>query len=150
MKSKLKNIFFFTAALIISITGLAKLFSAFGSGRILETPDPIVGIQFRYLLLLAGTAEIVVALTSLLFKNCHLKTGFIGCLTALLVLYRFGLWFLNWHRPFSCLGNLTDMLHIDPVTADYIMQMVLVYLFIGSCASWIWILIQKRKEESAL
>ena len=43
-----------------------------------------------------------------------------------------GLWYLGWQRPCSCLGNLTDTLHISPHVADVAMKIVLAYLLVGS------------------
>jgi len=39
--------FVISAGLILGLTGLAKLWSAFGDVRLLAVGDPIVGIQFR-------------------------------------------------------------------------------------------------------
>jgi len=48
------------------------------------------------------------------------------------VVYRVGLWWIGWHRPCGCLGNLTDLLGISPHTADTIMKLVLAYLLAGT------------------
>lgn len=54
------------------------------------------------------------------------------------VVYRVGLWWMNWHRPCNCLcnclDNRTDALHISPQTADNIKNLILAYLLIGSYA----------------
>jgi hypothetical protein len=56
------------------------------------------------------------------------------------LVYRLGLWWMDWHRPCNCLGNLTDALHISPQAADNVMKVLLAYLLIGSYAllSWHW------------
>ena len=54
------------------------------------------------------------------------------------MLLRFGLWWMGWHKPCNCLGNLTDALHLSPQTADNIMKVVLAYLLIGSYGLLFW------------
>ena len=56
----------------------------------------------------------------------------IAGLSTLFAVYRIGLWSLGWHRPCSCLGNLTDALHLSPVIVDNVMKVLLAYLMIGS------------------
>jgi hypothetical protein len=53
-------------------------------------------------------------------------------------MYRLGLWWMDWKKPCSCLGNLTDALHISPQTADNITKVLLAYLLIGSYGLLLW------------
>ena len=46
--------------------------------------------------------------------------------------YRIGLWWIGWQKPCSCLGNLTDALHISPQVADNVMKGLLAFMLIGS------------------
>ncbi|HEY0550908.1 MAG TPA: MauE/DoxX family redox-associated membrane protein, partial [Verrucomicrobiae bacterium] len=92
---------------------------------------PIVGIQFRYLLLAVGVAEIAVAFTCLFTHKTRLATLLTAYLATGFLAYRVGLWSMHWKIPCSCLGNLTQALHIPPQVADNIMKVVLAYLLIG-------------------
>ncbi len=38
--------------IILTVTGLAKVFTVTGESTLLEVPDPIFGMEFRYLMLL--------------------------------------------------------------------------------------------------
>lgn len=53
-----------------------------------------------------------------------ISTGFL--------VYRLGLWSLDWHHPCGCMGSLAGVLHISDQAADNIMKGVLAYLLIGS------------------
>lgn len=64
--------FTFSAELVFAVTGAAKLLSASGWGRVLETPDPIFGIPSRVVLLVVGGVELLVALA------CFLASGTAG------------------------------------------------------------------------
>ena len=50
--------FLFSAGLIFAITGIAKVFSSFGSAKVLLELDPIFGVQFRHLMFVVGMVEI--------------------------------------------------------------------------------------------
>ncbi len=79
-----------------------------------------------------GVAEIVIALICFFSKRQTLALGLVAWISTSFVVYRLGLWWMDWHRPCSCLGNLTDALQISPQVADNIMKVVLVYLLVGS------------------
>lgn len=124
--------FITTTAVILMIAGGAKLWSAFGNGKLLALDDPIMGIKFVHLMLAAGLAEIAVALFCALTSHKSLGVALVAWMSTNFVVYRLGLWWVGWKKPCSCLGNLTDALHISPQVADNIMKVVLAYLLIGS------------------
>jgi hypothetical protein len=120
------------------ITGFAKVRSAFGESKLLAIPDPIIGVQFGQLFLVVGPAEIVIALVCFFSKRQTLALLLVAWLSSGFALYRLGLWWLGWKKPCSCLGNLTDALHISPQVADNIIKVLLVYLIIGSYGLLVW------------
>ena len=121
-----------SAAVILVATGIAKVWSAFGHTKLLVVADPITGIQFGHLMLMTGILELVIVSVCLFGKSQKLSLALVAWLATNFVVYRFGLWWLGWHRPCSCLGNLTDTLHVSPQVADNIMKVMLAYLLIGS------------------
>lgn len=139
--------FIHSAAMILIVTGAAKVWTAFGGVRLLTMADPIVGMPFKYLMLSVGLAEIAIALVCFFSKRQTLALGLVAWLSTNFVIYRFGLLWMDWHRPCNCLGNLTDALHIPPQTADNIMKVVLAYLLIGSYGLLIW---QWRKRRELI
>lgn len=116
----------------MALTGLAKAFSAIGPARALDTADPLIGIPFRQLLLLVGLAELFIAFFCLFTDRRRLSLLAVAWISTNFLVYRLGLWFIGWHRPCGCMGNLTDLLHISPHAADTIMKGVLAYLLVGS------------------
>jgi hypothetical protein len=127
-----------SAGIILAITGLAKVWTAFGKMKLLTVSDPITGIPFRELLLAVGLVEIAIAWFCFFGKRPVLATWLAAWFATELLVYRLGLWWMDWHRPCSCLGNLTDALHISPQLADRIMKTVLCYLFLVSYALLVW------------
>jgi hypothetical protein len=121
-----------TAGCIFMVTGLAKTISAFGAMRILDFDDPIFGISFRHLMLSVGAVELIISGICLFSKKQKLSLGLVAWMSTCFMAYRVGLSYAGWQHPCSCMGNLSDVLHLAPQTADLIMKIILAYLFIGS------------------
>jgi hypothetical protein len=134
------------AGAALALTGLAKVASALGASRVLEAPDPLLGVSFRKLLLLAGGAELLIA--SLCFSKTKRRLGMLllAWFATELVVYRLGLWLTGWHQGCRCLGTLTDMLHVPPGLVDNIMRVILACLLLGSYAA----LLAEWRERRAL
>jgi hypothetical protein len=139
----------FSFGSVLALTGCAKVVSFFGSERILYLDDPIFGIAFRYLLLLAGVLEVLVAAICFLSKKLKTANLFVAFLATNFLLYRLALWFMGWHRPCNCMGNLADALHIPAQTADTAMKIILAYLLIGSYATLFWLWRKRIKSVPA-
>lgn len=130
--------FVVSAGAILLVTGIAKVWSGLGNSKFLAVVDPIIGIKFGILMLVVGVAEIVIAAICFFSKRQTLALGLVAWMSTNFVVYRLGLWWMDWKKPCSCLGNLTDALHISPQTADNIMKVLLAYLLIGSYGLLIW------------
>lgn len=135
---RLRRWFLLTTALCFGLTGIGKVLGSLGGSKLLFTTDPIIGIQFKHLLLWTGVVELAVAVISLRKRFAGVALLLTAWLSGSFLVYRAGLWWMNWHRPCGCLGNLTDALHIPPETADNIMKVVLAYLLIGSYGLLLW------------
>jgi len=138
--SRLSRFFVLSAGAILVLTGLAKLWSAFGHARILDVPTPILGISFSHSMLAVGVLELLIASSCLLGTGRKVSLALIAWLATNFLVYRLGLLWVGYHKPCSCLGNLTDALHISPQAADTAMKIVLAYLLLGSygCLLWRW------------
>lgn len=149
LKARVINRFLYSSGVLLVVTAAAKFISADGFARILKTPDPLLGISFGIIFGIVGGIEILVALFCFLGKRPVLQNGLVAWLATNFVVYRLGLMWIGYHRPCSCLGNLTDALHISPETADTAMKVVLGYLLVGSYASLFWLWRQNRKPDLA-
>lgn len=124
--------FFWSAGLLLAITGLAKAFSAIGPARALDTADPLIGIPFRQLLLLVGLAELLIAFFCLFADKRRFSLLLVAWISTNFLVSRLGLWFIGWHHPCGCMGNLAGVLHLSDQAADNIMKCVLAFLLLGS------------------
>ena len=147
MKQKYNNSFIRSAGVVFAISGSAKVLSAHGTAKILTVADPILGLQFGHLMLLVGALELIGAAACLSGRLLHQTTVMVAWFATNVFAYRLGLWWIGWHRPCSCLGNVTDAVHISPQAADMAMRVILAYLLIGSYATlfWLW-----RQRNAAL
>jgi hypothetical protein len=132
------------AGVLLAATGLAKIFSAIGPARALDVSDPLIGIPFRQLMLLVGLAELLIAFFCLFTDRRRFSLLAVAWLSTNFLVYRIGLWFIGWHRPCGCMGNLTDLLHLSPRAADNIMKGVLAFLLLGSYGILYWEYRQRR------
>lgn len=146
---KLGSWFVLSCGPILGLTGFAKLISVFGHAKLLAMDDPIVGVPFRYLMLLVGCIELALAFVCLYTKKDNLALALIAWLATLIAGYRFGLWWLGWKRPCSCMGNLTDALGLSPEFVDSAMKVILLYLLIGSYALFFMLKKSRGNEMSA-
>ncbi len=124
--------FIASAIVILAVTGVAKVLSSLGHVRALDQVDSLFGLPLRALLALTGVAEVLLAGYCWRSSRLRFSVGLLAWFSSLLLLYRIELRALGWRQPCSCLGSLTDALHLSPDTADLIMKWVLAYLLLGS------------------
>jgi len=146
MKPPLIRLFIRSAGLLFLVTAVAKFVAAGGSALVLHKRDPVLGIPFGTVFWIVGGIEVVVAFYCFFGKRPLLQSGVIAWLATNFVVYRLGLLWVGYHKPCSCLGNLTDALHISPQTADTVMKIILACLLIGSYGTLFWIWKENRKN----
>jgi hypothetical protein len=146
----LARIFILISGVIFSIVAIAKIISALGTQELLRQTDPLIGLSFRNLFLLAGWVELGIAASCILIDKNKFNALLIAWASTFFAAYRAGLWLLKWKRPCHCLGNLTDTLHISPQTADIVTKILLAYLFLGSYATLLWLWHQSQKARGRM
>lgn len=126
--------FVISAGLILTVTGLVKLYGSFSGTRLLAEVHPIFGATIGRTMLLTGLVEIAVALLCFCGKRSPLPVVIVAWLSGCFWVYRLGLSWMGWHRPCGCLGTLTDSLGLPPELVDVLMKVVAIYLLFGSYA----------------
>lgn len=132
MKTRSASLVLITTGSILTLSALAKLASALGTAKVLGMSDPLLGISYRYLLTGVAGLEILTACLCFLRKSSRLAIISVAWLCTSFLFYRVGLWWIGWKQPCKCMGTITDALHIDAQTADYIAVVLLGYMLIGS------------------
>jgi predicted RNA-binding Zn-ribbon protein involved in translation (DUF1610 family) len=109
----------------------------------------VLGIPLRYAVLLVGGLELLVAFICLFGRQTGLQLGWLGWLATNYLVYRIGLLTMNCHPQATCVGSLTDPLHLSRGTTGFIIELMPFYLLLGSYAAGIWLWMEGRKAKSA-
>jgi DNA-directed RNA polymerase subunit RPC12/RpoP len=133
--------FIYSAGGILLAAALMRFIIAAGNAQFLNLPDPLLGIPLRYAVLLVGVIELVVALVCLFGKDVKFQGGMVAWLATNFAVYWIALLWMHCHPQATCLGSLTDPLHLSRGTTGFIMEFLPFYLLLGSCATlaWIWL-----------
>lgn len=131
-----RQVFVTSAAVVLSLTGLAKIWAATGVSRLLAAVDPVFGVTFRKVMMGAGIVEVAIALICLAAvfrpKWMPLSIGLVAWLATSFIAYRYGLMAIGWSQPCNCLGSLTARIGIPASVADIAMKCLAWYLVVGS------------------
>ncbi len=122
--------FLIAIAVILVLTALAKIWSAFGQTAVLYEIDPIFGISFRTLMLVAASLELIVAGVCL-YRSELVAAVAVVWLSLAILIYRIGLWWVGWEKPCHCLGDFSTALGMSSEHADSLMKGVLALMLFG-------------------
>ncbi len=131
-------------AVMLALTAIGKLWTSTGDVRLLFIEDPVFAISTANLLKLVAVLEIGVGFICMFRPVMHGLIS-VAWLSTVFLAYRVGLWWIGWKKPCSCLGNLSDAIHVSPQFVDGTMKGVLAFMFIGSVS----LLILNRRAGSA-
>jgi ribosomal protein S27E len=124
--------FVLSAGGILALVGVSRILEGLEGYPVLDLPEPLLGVPFRYLLLACGVVELVVGWLCLSANNRTLGLGLVAWLAFNSVAYRAGLWSMGWPHPWVFVGDLTDLLNVSPVVADTLLLSLAGYLLAGS------------------
>lgn len=150
MRRRIIVTFIFSVGILLLLTATAKLISSYGASKILNGVDPVFHVSFRFLFRAVAVVELGIGGVCLFSKNLNLRVGLIAAIATTFMLYRLGLYWMGFRGGCSCLGNLTDALHISPTLADRVMKIILGYLLIGSYGMLFWLWRQCGDEEGRM
>ena len=151
MANKASRLYIASVGVLLIVVSLAKLWSAIGTAGILATEDPVFGIPFRIVMLVAAVIELVIGLVCLFHSSRIFSAALVAWFGTTVFLYRVGMFALGWQKPCPCLGSLTDALHLSASTAEAVVRVLLAYFIVGSFAiiamNW---LRQRRSKQLTL
>jgi hypothetical protein len=127
-----KRTFFLTSAALLAVTSTAKLVSATGNARLLSTAEPLSGMSFKHVFILASVCELAVLISLFSIRTVKIKALSLAWLSSCLLAYRFCLAVSGYHKACGCLGDFTDKLHLPAFIADDFLLASLFYMLGGS------------------
>jgi hypothetical protein len=141
--------FIYFAGAILLATALERVLIAAGGTQSLSLPEPVLGIPLRYSVLLVAAFELVVAMICLFGRRSGLQLGWLAWLATHYAGYRVGLLTMGIHQQGTCVGSLTDPLHLSRGVAGVIVGLLPVYLLLGSYAAMTWLWLEGRRAKAA-
>jgi hypothetical protein len=132
MSRRLQSPFLHSAAVILFLTGMAKLFSVLGTAAALEEPDALLGLSHRHIFILLGGLELALSAFLLMGRSPQVKLALVAWLATNFLVYRLGLWSMGAPNLCNCLGNLNDYLPVSPRTLNAAAFAALGWLLAGS------------------
>jgi hypothetical protein len=150
MMSKISHWFLLSAGVTLGLTGVAKIISAFGHAKILLLVDPIFSLQFKSLLPLVGSLELMVAVICFVSRGISFRAWLVGWISVGFLAYRTGLEIIHYPRPCSCLGSMASALGLSADTASNVMKVVLAYLLAGSFLVLLGVYYERTRRSPGL
>ena len=140
MALKPVTLFIYSAGGILLAAALMRFLIAAGTAQALTLPEPMLGIPLRYAVLLIGGFELTVALICLFGKQIGFQIAGLLWLSTNFLVYWIGLFWMHCHLQGTCVGSLTDPLHLTRGATGYLMEFIPFYLVLGSYAAafWFW------------
>lgn len=131
MNRRVAKFFFVSSAILLLVTGAAKLYSTAGSARILLVIDPLLGITNRHLMFGTGLAELGIGLYLLVGRSDLARGLVVFWLSSNFMFYRVVSELLNV-KMCPCLGSLGANLPFSPEQVSNMLMIVVLYIFLGS------------------
>jgi hypothetical protein len=143
------KLFIYSAGVILLTAALERMLIVTGGAQSLSLPEPAMGIPLRYAVLLVGGFDLVVAMLCLFGRRAGLQLGWLAWLATNYMVYRIGLFTMHCQPQATCIGSLTDPLHLASGTMGNIVGIMPLYLLLGSYAAVIWLWLEGRRAKAA-
>ena len=106
----------------------------FGEAELLGKPDPVFGLVWRELMVVAGLAEIAIGLVCLLGKGRLFRAGLSLFLGNGLLMYRGMYWGVGAKGACPCWDGLLEWAGMDRGEGNWMAALVLVYILLAGFA----------------
>jgi hypothetical protein len=145
-----ETVYLKTVAVLLLLTGMAKLISAIQKVAALGLSDPLIRfLSFKQISIVAGIVEIAVALYIFKSSNVIRQLEMVAWLSLLFIAYHVGLYLIQFHGVCPCLGNANSWLKLSDNSINNLTLGLLAYFSIGSILMLGigWFQIQRQNRE---
>jgi len=129
--NRISRFFIRSVAILLFLTAFAKLYSAFGSARMLTARDPMMRIPYRDIMIVVGLIELIVAAYLFRGRDVVMKLLAILWLGSNFLIYRVTNEMLHFYLC-PCLGTVMDSLYLSRKQSNLILGALVLYFFLGS------------------
>src|SRR4051812_45153918 len=148
MNGKWISSFIKSAGFVLLVAASSRFSIASGSASFLTLPDPALGVPLRYSVLIVGAIELTVALICFFGKGIHLKAGWLAWCATNYIVFQAGLFWMHCHSQATCIGSLTDPLHVSRGWIGIITAFLPLYLAIGSYIAVVQLWLMSKAARS--
>lgn len=125
------RVFLVLCGIILLLSSIAKIISAFGSARILDTFNWVFhSFSERQVLFFTGTIELLIVAVLVFSKNVNIKLFVLFWLASQFLLYHYGITGAPASCP--CLGRAAEWLHVQQQVLEKISMAFALFIFLGS------------------
>ncbi len=147
MRTKTIRLFTNSAGMLLLGLAAAMFIANCDSTGLTQPHDLVLGFSMRTLFWVAGLVELGVALVCLFGRQAWLKLALVLWLTTIFAVYQAGFLAIAAHRSFSLyLGSLSRAFAVTPRLTYWILNLVFLYLLIGSSMSLLWLWARSRNH----
>lgn len=100
--------------------------------NLLTEKNPIFSIQNQYIYFVVGAVETVIGVGCFFVPNARIPAMGIVWLAGNVLLYRFGLWWLDYKGQCNCLGSIGEVFKLTSEQVEWISIVCLGVLIVGS------------------
>lgn len=115
---------------VLLVTGILKVFGAFGPQTQLSGNDPVFGVSNQLMFLAVGIIEVVIAMVCFFNAHSKLAQGLVVWVSFNFLAYRFFISSAGWQLPCGCSGGITVGGLISLENMDQIMRSVALGMFV--------------------
>jgi DNA-directed RNA polymerase subunit RPC12/RpoP len=146
MQAKATRFFTNSAGTLLLAVALAMFIANWASAGLTQPHDPVLMVPMQNLFWIVGIIALVVAMICLFDKRVWLKITLVLWLAVNLFAYQIGFLLKGSHAGFSVyLNSLAEAFGITSHTAYLILEIVFLYLLVGSLASLLWLWVGNAK-----
>ena len=132
MVKYIQNLLLPLIGVVLVITGGIKIISAYGDAKILYELDPVIGVSYRLIMILAGITEIPAGVMIIVYRRQLWASLLLFWLSLVITAYRIMFWHADPQEPCPCLGNILDYVGIDNDESHVISMIILIIMLSGS------------------
>jgi hypothetical protein len=146
MQSKLTLYFTNSVAALLTAFTTALFLCNIASTKLAQPHDPLFAVSINAFFWILGLVAMAVMLACIYLRQSQLKLAIILWFATNLIIYRLGLQWQGVHNTRGYIRSLAQTFNLSNGVANSLLNILFLYLFIGSAALLIWNFMARPEE----